>query len=151
MVWKIVGNADSGDAQHHGGDSTDKISQLFSGIDVDDVDINADWKIRSSKFKIMNPANSFGYLWVGGTLTGSDKQIILPVLAGNDSPAFLTVANAFTNSNSFDNFLDQKVISAPANPAASYLRLYPKTVDANNEGLFVKEKVNGAVVEVQYA
>ena len=44
MTWKKVINADSGDADHHGGDSLDKVSDLFSGVDVDDVAINVDWK-----------------------------------------------------------------------------------------------------------
>lgn len=37
MTWKKVNNADAGDATHHGGDSIDKISDLFSGVDVSDT------------------------------------------------------------------------------------------------------------------
>ncbi len=43
MVWKTVVNSDSGDADHFGGNDLDKISNLFSGIDVDDVNVNSDW------------------------------------------------------------------------------------------------------------
>jgi len=44
MTWKKVVNADTGDADHVGGNDFDKISDLFSGVDVDDVTINVDWK-----------------------------------------------------------------------------------------------------------
>jgi len=46
---------------------------------------------------------------------------------------------------------DHKVISAPASPASGYVRIYAKQVDSNNDGLFCKVKINGAVQEVQIA
>jgi hypothetical protein len=39
--------------------------------------------------------------------------------------------------------------AAAANPTTGYEVQYAKTVDANNDGFFVKRKINGAVVEVQ--
>jgi hypothetical protein len=48
-----------------------------------------------------------------------------------------------------ENYKDSKIISAPADPGAGYIRSYPKTIDSNNEGFFEKRKLNGAVVEVQ--
>ncbi len=48
----------------------------------------------------------------------------------------------------FEDFINSRIISAPADPAAGFIRYYPKTVDANNDGFFYKSKVNGAVVEV---
>ena len=65
--------------------------------------------------------------------------------------AGVAFSNIFSVSQQFDDFVDRKVITAPASPASGYNRIYSKAVDANNDGLFVKEKVNGAVVEVQYA
>jgi hypothetical protein len=57
--------------------------------------------------------------------------------------------NGTTPRVTVDYAEDHKIITAPANPASGYVRAYPKTVDSNNEGFFVKQKVNGAVVEVQ--
>jgi hypothetical protein len=50
-----------------------------------------------------------------------------------------------------DNYEDLKVIAAPTSPSAGYGRIYAKVVDANNDGLFIKVKKAGAVVEVQIA
>jgi hypothetical protein len=49
----------------------------------------------------------------------------------------------------FSQYNDDKVITIPANPSTGFTRRYAKLVDANNDGLFVKRKINGAVVEVQ--
>ena len=43
------------------------------------------------------------------------------------------------------------VISAPSNPATDKVTVYAKDIDSNNEGLFIKCKKNGSVVEVQIA
>jgi hypothetical protein len=48
-----------------------------------------------------------------------------------------------------DNYLDRKTITIPADPASTYTREYSKVVDSNNDALFVKQKINGAVVEVR--
>ena len=39
--------------------------------------------------------------------------------------------------------------SAPSNPSSGTGVMYVKTIDTNNEGLFVKMKKNGSIVEVQ--
>jgi len=41
------------------------------------------------------------------------------------------------------------VVSAPSDPATDKGIMYMKDIDSNNEGLFMKVKKNGAVVEVQ--
>ena len=41
--------------------------------------------------------------------------------------------------------------SAPSNPSAGVAVMYTKTIDSNNEGLYIKMKKNGAVTEVQVA
>ena len=41
--------------------------------------------------------------------------------------------------------------SAPSNPSAGTARMYVKTIDTNNEGLFILMEKNGAFVEVQVA
>lgn len=51
----------------------------------------------------------------------------------------------------FDDYHDVKAITIPADPAAGYGRIYAKTVNSNNDGLFVKLKKSGTVMEVQIA
>ena len=45
--------------------------------------------------------------------------------------------------------IEHKVISAPPNPIAGYVKVYPKQIDANNDGYFVKARIAGAVREVR--
>jgi len=96
MVWKKVINADSGDADHHGGDSLDKVSDLFSGVDVDDVDINCDWNYRSGKLNIRNPGNTFSYNIVAAALA-ADRTLNLPLLTGTDTFAVTGLTQTFSN------------------------------------------------------
>lgn len=49
----------------------------------------------------------------------------------------------------YNNYLDYTKISAPSDPGAEVGRLYFKTIDANNNGLFVKLKKDGVIVESQ--
>jgi hypothetical protein len=49
------------------------------------------------------------------------------------------------------SYLDITKMSAPANPSADDGRLYVKTIDSNNDGIFIKIKKAGAFVEVQIA
>lgn len=65
--------------------------------------------------------------------------------------AYEDEANTFSQAQKFDSYKDQKVIAAPGAPASGYVRCYPKTIDANNEGYFVQMKKAGSIVEVQIA
>ena len=47
------------------------------------------------------------------------------------------------------SYEDIVAMTAPASPPTGTIRRYVKTVDANNDGLFIKRRLNGAVVEVQ--
>ena len=47
------------------------------------------------------------------------------------------------------NHLDFTRVSAPANPPTDVGRLYHKAIDANNDGMFVKLKKAGSIVEVR--
>lgn len=44
-------------------------------------------------------------------------------------------------------YLDFDKIAAPADPGAEIGRQYFRTIDANNNGLFIKLKKNGSIVE----
>ena len=68
------------------------------------------------------------------------------------STQFVTTSGAvwkFLTGIAHDNYIDRKTITVPADPASTYTRQYAKIVDSNTDGLFVKRKINGAVVEVQ--
>jgi hypothetical protein len=84
MVWKVVNISDTGTASKFGADDTDKICRLFSGIDVDDVNINSDWTFRSGKFNLRNPANTFNYNFVPAAIV-ADRTVNLPLLTGTDT------------------------------------------------------------------
>lgn len=89
MTWKQVSNADAGDADHFGGNDIDKISQAFSGTDVDDFDINCDFTVRSGKFHWRNPANTFSYDMVAAAI-GATRTLNLPLLTGSGTIASLS-------------------------------------------------------------
>jgi hypothetical protein len=57
------------------------------------------------------------------------------------------------NGNSIGNvnYVDYDRITIPADPATDHGRVYVKTIDANNDGLFMKVKKSGALVEVLVA
>lgn len=63
--------------------------------------------------------------------------------------AYEDEANTFASNQKFDTFIEMKTITIPSDPASTYLRLYPKAVDANNDGLYCKTKINTAIVEVR--
>lgn len=46
-------------------------------------------------------------------------------------------------------YRDFNLTTIPADPASTAERVYAKVIDANNNGFFVKRKVNGTIVEVQ--
>ena len=96
MTWKKVNNADAGTATKFGGNDLDKVSDLFSGTDVDDVDINADFSVRSSKRKLRNPANTFDYIEAGSAIT-ANRTVTEPLLTGNDTRAYEAHTQTFTN------------------------------------------------------
>ena len=53
--------------------------------------------IRSSRLKVMNPANTFGYLIAGSALTTADRTLTLPLLTADDTVAVIALAQTFTN------------------------------------------------------
>ena len=96
MVWKKVINVDSGTADLFGGDDMDKVSDLFSDVDVDDITINSDWTFRSGKLNIRNPANTFNYNIVAGAISAA-RTLNLPVITASDTLAVLGLAQTLTN------------------------------------------------------
>lgn len=149
MVWKKVNNADAGDADHFGGDDMDKVSDLFSGVDVDTVDINSTTKFRKNKLRLANTANSFYTTFNSGDVS-ANRVIDLPTggdttLLGTDSTQ--TVTNKTINSadntitgttNTDGNYLranGTKFVSAPI----SYYDV-PRAVFTNTNDIFFRNR-----------
>ncbi|AIC15930.1 hypothetical protein [Nitrososphaera viennensis] len=77
---------------------------------------------------------------LNGTIAGS------PTFSGNLTFSGILV---FSGISKHDNIVDLKVISAPADPATGYDRIYGKAIDASNDGLFIKKKRANSVAEIQ--
>jgi hypothetical protein len=81
---------------------------------------------------------------VGGNVTGGinlgtyDSSLRCFANAGDTVQPYL-----------FEDFSQERVVAAPSDPASGFIRRYPKQINANNDGWFIKRKVNGIVVEVQ--
>ena len=111
-------------------------SKLNLATSIINADISTSAAIAYSK---LNLATSI----VNADISGS-AAIVTSKLA--DSANFLLK----TLDNSFGaHYFDITRIAAPGNPAANDVRIYPKQIDANNDGLFCKVKKAGGFVEVQ--
>ena len=88
MVFiKKTNNADSGDADHVGGDDWDKLDNYFDDIDIESTlghpsKINTKTEVRSGKLVIKNPANTAGYTLRGGAIS-SNVNVDLPTSASD--------------------------------------------------------------------
>lgn len=56
---------------------------------------------------------------------------------------------AFLNHTFNSVYVDMDDMAEPADPAAGSVRYYSKQIDANNNALFVKKEIGGAIVEVE--
>ncbi len=85
------------------------------------------------------------------TTNASYKSLFLNALGCSAIRTTTSVDNITIGSTvtAYSLASEENVVTAPTDPAANKIRRYPKQVDANNDGYFVKRKVNGAVVEVQ--
>jgi hypothetical protein len=55
----------------------------------------------------------------------------------------------FNDPITFANYIDLKIISTPTDPPSGVARLYAKQADTNNDGLFLKLKLNSVVEELR--
>lgn len=98
--------------------STTSKSLLNSAIVYNDqANVYGDFlqTIRSSRLKIMNPANTFGYVFVGSAIITADKNITIPLLTGNDNMVLEAFAQTLTNktiaagSNTITGIVDANI------------------------------------------
>lgn len=69
---------------------------------------------------------------------------------GGGGDATLAGTNTWTGVNTFDLRTQLKSLAAtPSDPTAGYTEIYGKVKDANNDGIFAKYKIGGAITEVE--
>jgi len=96
MTWKVINISNPGTSIKFGADDTDKINKGFSGIDVDDYDINSDYFFRNGKLHIRNPANTFSYNVIPSAIT-ADRNVTEPLLTSNDTRVYQAFSQTLTN------------------------------------------------------
>ena len=96
MTWKTVTNPSAGTAAKFGGADMNKISNLFSGTDVDDVDINSDWKFRSGRHRQADSDNTHYYLTIGSNLS-ANRNVTEPLLTADDTRVYQAHTQTLTN------------------------------------------------------
>ena len=131
----------AGTASAFGAADINKITRyLNGGTDIATVVIDSSTTIQNGKLHVATITNGSGVSTFPTTTT---------TLIGTDTTNTLT--NKTLTAPAHDSYSEHNTISAPSNPASGKVRLYAKQIDANNDGWFIKEKVNGAVVEIQVA
>lgn len=105
-------------------------------------------KFSDDILAILNPASTFTYNVRSSAITAS-RDITIPLLTANDQFTFDNFATTLTNKI-FDK-VELANNTTPANPPTGSSRVYTKTVDTNNDGVFALVKKNGSFVEVQLA
>lgn len=91
-------------------------------------------------------ANARNTQIIGGTVTSLNFADLTP--AGSETLIRDEYQGDTAQKRKTYNYEDAVVVSTPADPSTGTVRKYAKTVDANNDGYFMKRKVNGAIVEV---
>jgi len=117
--------------------------------------------VDEDNLKISNAGTNGHFLSKQSGDTGGLTWAVVP--AGYSAPTIgsTSIASGSTNATITGliltnpalgaSYLDITKMSAPANPSADDGRLYVKTIDSNNDGIFIKIKKAGAFVEVQIA
>ena len=84
--------------------------------------------------------------------TGSSNNLTFHWAAGYLNPAtsgFTPSTPTVMTNKTIGDYLDFNRVAVPANPPTDVGRLYHRQIDSNNDGIFVKLKKAGAIVEVQ--
>jgi len=137
-------------------------SCIISGAGIGGLEVGLDLRanpiLRAQGFNLLILADNIANL-PGRTITqqfincqgvGLAGNVLIPeadneVLAGNSA---LSLAQVWAYIHGVRNYAEFWQTSAPADPATTRSRLYQRTIDASNEGLFVKIKKAGAIAEV---
>lgn len=143
---KQVINTDLGDSDHVGGDDWDILDNYFDDQDQDasrTAKINTKTRFRTGKLQLRNPANTFTTTFTTPAVTADTTAEFVYSAAG--------LVDHGTNTTKIVNYADIGTISVPGSAASTFVRVYAKQIDANNDGLFIKVKKAGSVTEIQIA
>lgn len=92
-------------------------------------------------------------LWVdstSGMLSQIDDAGVVTTFGSGGGGVSLSGTNTWTGVNTFDLRTQLKSLAAtPTDPASGYTEIYGKVKDGNNDGIFAKYKIGGAVTEVE--
>ena len=134
-------------------------TQAASTITDFDTEVANNTAVAANTAKVTNATHS-GEVTGSGALTVADNIVDEANLKVSNTPTNgyflqaqsgntggLTWASAGGGAHTTQDWTVQS--SAPSNPSSGTGVMYVKTIDSNNEGLFIKMKKNGSIVEVQ--
>jgi hypothetical protein len=115
LLKKVV-NVDAGDADRFGGDDIDTLADYHANVDVTPKEslVNTRTALRSGKFEIRNPANTFSYTFIASAIAAA-RDLTLPLLTTGDTIAVLNLAQTLTNktiaaaSNTITGIVDANI------------------------------------------
>lgn len=155
MTRKIINQGDPGTVSLIGSDDFDYINKYLTGVDqssVDPVAIATTTSFNNQKLRIQDSATSGKYYIFNSSAIAANRNLTLPLIASDDTLTSGTNTQTLTNKTlSLSTYIDIGDIAAPGNPSSNTGRLYARTIDTNNDGLFILLKKAGAFVEVQIA
>jgi hypothetical protein len=93
-------------------------------------------------------ANARNTQIIGGTCTSLNFADLTP--AGSETWIRDEYQGDVARIRKTVNYEDSVAMTAPSSPSTGTVRRYTKTIDSNNDGLFYKARINGAVVEVAF-
>lgn len=103
MVFATITGAGVTTATKFYGDITNKFSNMFNGVDITDtVTINTavTWTFKGTAFRIRDSDDSHSYIFQGDNIA-ADRTITIPVLAGNDTIPFPSLAQTWSGAQTF--------------------------------------------------
>jgi hypothetical protein len=105
-----------------------------------------------TRFKVFTNGN-------GGIIMGNNQRIVLSedgltlqrtyTLPDSTTQLIGTTDTATVTNKTFDKFIIGPVTSTPPDPSTDYSKIYIKTLDQYNDGIFALIKRNGVFTEVQ--
>ena len=114
MTWKrSINTSSAGTAAKFGAADLNKVIDFLDAVaDVDSADIDSSTTVRSGKFKIRNPGNTFSYSIIAAAIA-ANRNITLPLLAGNDTLVTEAFTQTLSNKTLTSSTLTSPVLTTP--------------------------------------